>query len=113
MAQSISGVSSGGEGRVPPPTSDPEISAGKKEARKKWKRGKMESKRRENCKRESEKLKMEGGKSSAEGGEDLFFFFFFFWLFAFQNDEHLFWVYQNGNFVPGKRISRRKKNQEK
>ena len=45
-------------------------------------------------------------------GEDLFFFFFFFFflLFTFENDENLFWVYQNGNFLPGKSISRREKN---
>ena len=41
------------------------------------------------------------------------FFFFFFLLFTFENDENLFWVYQKGNFLPGKRISRREKNQEK
>ena len=48
-------------------------------------------------------------------GEDLFFFFFFFFflLFTFENDENLFWVYQNGNFLPGKSFSRREKNQEK
>ena len=40
--------------------------------------------------------------------EDLFFFFFFL-LFTFENDEN----YQNGNFLPGKNISRREKNQEK
>ena len=38
-----------------------------------------------------------------------FFFFFFFFLFTFENDENLFWVYQNGNFLPGKSISRREK----
>ena len=42
-----------------------------------------------------------------------FFFFFFFLLFTFENDENLFWVYQIGNFLPGKSISRREKNQEK
>ena len=35
--------------------------------------------------------------------------FFFFLLFTFENDENLFWVYQNGNFLPGKSISRREK----
>ena len=33
-----------------------------------------------------------------------FFFFFFFLLFTFQNHSNLFWVYQNGNFLPGKRL---------
>ena len=42
-----------------------------------------------------------------------FFFFFFFLLLTFQNHENLFWVYQNGNFLPGKSISRRERNQEK
>ena len=38
-------------------------------------------------------------------GKDLFFSFFF----TFENDENLFWVYQNGNFLQGKSISRRGK----
>ena len=42
-----------------------------------------------------------------------FFFFFFFLLFTFENDGNLFWVYQNGNFLSGKSISRREKNQAK
>ena len=54
---------------------------------------------------------MEGGKITKWG--EKFFFFFFFFLFTFQNDWNLFWVYQNGNFLPGKSISRRGKNQEK
>ena len=29
-----------------------------------------------------------------------------------ENDWDLFWVYQNWNFLPGKSISRREKNQE-
>ena len=32
-----------------------------------------------------------------------FFFFFFFLLFTFEKDRNLFWVYQNGNFLPGKK----------
>ena len=42
-------------------------------------------------------------------GEDLFFFM----LFTFENNRNLFWVYQNGNFLPGKSISRREKKSEK
>ena len=61
-----SGVTGRGTGgRVPPETSDREISADlprKKEARKKGERGKMEKKRRKNCKKEGGKLKMKGGK---------------------------------------------------
>ena len=30
-------------------------------------------------------------------------FFFSFLLFTFENDGNLFWLYQNGNFLPGKR----------
>ena len=37
----------------------------------------------------------------------LFVCLFFFLLFTFENDENLFWVYQNGNFLPG--IHARKK----
>ena len=36
-----------------------------------------------------------------------------FLLFIFENDKNLSWVYQNGNFLPGKNISRQEKNQEK
>ena len=34
-------------------------------------------------------------------------------LFTFENDGNLLWVYQNGNFVPGKSISHQENNQEK
>ena len=74
------------------------------------KRGKEKGKRGEICKRK--------GRS---GGDLLLlfvvvvvvFFFFFLLLSTFENDGNLFWVYQNGNFLPGKNISRREKNQEK
>ena len=49
-------------------------------------------------------------KMSEKDVRTFFFFFFFFLLFTFENDENLFWVYQNGNFLPGKSISRREKN---
>ena len=51
---------------------------------------------------------MEVGKV-IKRGEDPVFFFFFFLLFTFENDGNSFWVYQNGNFLPGKSISRREK----
>ena len=71
----------------------------------------MEKKRRKIVKgKEVENWKMERGKSS-KIRRGLFFFFFFL-LFTFKNDKNLFWVYQNGNFLPGKSISRREKNQE-
>ena len=37
----------------------------------------------------------------------------FFSLFTSENDGNLFWVYQNGNFLPGKSISRRDKKSGK
>ena len=86
-------------------------SIGKKEARKKGKRVDNWEEKKENCKREGEKLEIEGGKVT-KCGEDLFFFFFFFFAFHFESDENLFWVYQNGNFLPGKNISRREKNDQ-
>ena len=45
---------------------------------------------------------MEGGKKCKKYLR-AFFFFFFFLLFTFENDENLFWVYQNGTFLPGKK----------
>ena len=45
--------------------------------------------------------------------EGFCFCFCFCLLFTFENDGNLFCVYQNGNFLPGKSISRREKNQEK
>ena len=44
---------------------------------------------------------MEGGKSSKMRRGPFFFFF--------KDDKNLFWVYQNGNFLPGKRNSCREK----
>ena len=52
---------------------------------------------------------MEVGKVIKRGEDFFFFFFFLFVLFTFENDGNLFWVYQNGNFLPGKSISRLKK----
>ena len=43
----------------------------------------------------------------------LFFFFFVFSFSLLKTTEICFGVYQNGNFLPGKIISRREKNQEK
>ena len=42
----------------------------------------------------------------------LFLFVCFFFFFTFQKELN-FLVYQNGNYLPGKSISRREKNQEK
>ena len=116
--------------------------SGKKRQGKKGKRGENLEEKKEKCKREGGKLEMEVGKF-IKSGEDLFslvyfclfvclflfllflfvclfiffilfhFIFFFFLLFTFENDENLFWFYQNGNFLPGKNISRQEKNQEK
>ena len=74
---------------------------GKKEARKKGERGKNWEERRKIVKgRWKIGMEMEVGKVLKRVGdrikrsEDLFFFFFFFfWLFTFQNDGNLSWVY--------------------
>ena len=66
-----------GQSAPPPPTSDWEISADL--PGKKGKRGENWEENKENCKREGEKLKMEGGKLQNE--ERTFFFFFCFSLF--------------------------------
>ena len=55
---------------------------GKKEARKKWKRGENWEEKKENCKREGGKFEMEVGKV-IKRGEDLFFFFSSFFGFHF------------------------------
>ena len=39
-----------------------------------------------------------------------FVFVFGFFFSTFQNPWNLFWIYQNGNFLPGKSISRREKS---
>ena len=62
-------------------------------------KGKMEQKRRKIEKGEVENWKWKDEKLQ---NEDKTFF-------TFQNDWNLFWVYQNGNFLPGKSISRREK----
>ena len=70
-----SGVTGGTGGRVPPKTSDLEISAGlsrKKEASEK--KGKNGEEKKENCKKEGVKLKWKEGKLQNE--ERTFFFFF-------------------------------------
>ena len=71
---------------------------------KKGKRSENWEENKENYKRESGKLKMEGEKVTKMRWE-LFLFSFFFLLLTFQNPQNLFWVYQNGNFLQGKSIS--------
>ena len=57
---------------------------------------------------------MEGGRSSKLRRGLFFFFFFFFFAFYFsKRDENLFWVYQNGNFLPGKGFHAGKKKSGK
>ena len=109
----------GGAGRQSAPpqkkeTSDREIpiDLSGKDKEKKGKLGKK-VKKKENWKDEGEIFKMEGGKLQNEERFLFLFLFFFFSLFTFQNEWNLFLVYQNGNFLPGKSISRREKNQEK
>ena len=65
---------------------------------------------RKKAKTEKKRTKIENWKweeKFTQWGEDLFFLFIFF---TFQNHWNLFWVYQNGNFLPGKSISHRGKS---
>ena len=74
----------------------------------------MEKKRRKIVKGKVKNWKCKKGKVPKWGEDFCFFFLFFVFLFVwffvlfllvtFQNDEHLFWVSQNGNFLPGKSI---------
>ena len=94
-----------GRGHVaqcPPETSDREISADLPGKKRQGQNGKQS--------RKEGKLKREGGKfwkwkEEKLGNEERtpFFFFFFFLLFHFKNHWNLFWVYQNQNFLPGKK----------
>ena len=82
------------------------------------KKGKMEQKRRKIEKVKVEKWKWFEEKLPKWGEDHLFFvvclflflflfcLFVCFLLFTFQNHWNLFWVYQNGTFLPGKSISR-------
>ena len=85
---------------------------GKKEARKKGKRGENweEKEKKENYKREGGKLKMEVGKVIKEVRTFFFFFFFFFFLlFTFENDNFVLglpkWEFFTGkkHFTPVKK----------
>ena len=75
------------------------------------KRGKEKREKGWKLRRKGGKLEMQAGKRQKKRWGPFFFFFFCFSLL--KTDENLFWVYQNGNFLPGKSISRREKNQEK
>ena len=89
---------------------------GKRQARKKGKWSRKEGKSK---KRRWKLKKNEGGKVT-KSGERTFYFCLFVCLFVlflfsgffstFQNPWNLFWIYQNGNFLPGKSISRREKS---
>ena len=63
------------------------------------------ARKKEDQKRESGKLIMEGGKVT-KWGEDPFFFF------SLLKPLNFFWVYQNGNFLPGKSILHCKKKKK-
>ena len=65
-----------------------------------------EAEKKENRERKGGKMKMEWGKVK-KWGEDFFF------ALHFSKDQNLFWVNQNGNFLPGKSISRREKKSGK
>ena len=106
-----------GRAECPPETSDREISADLPGKRGKGKGVKIEKKRRKIVKGKVENWKWEKEESyKMRRGPFLlllllllFFFFFFFLLLTFQNQKNLFWVYQNGNFLTGKSISRKEK----
>ena len=66
-----------------------------KSGKEKMEKGENGEEKKENCEREGGKLKMGGKSSKMRRG-----LFFFFLLFTFQNNKNLFWVYQNGNFLP-------------
>ena len=90
LYSTTSGVTGVG-GIVPPKTSDWEISADLQGKKRQGKRGENLEEKKENCKREGGKLKMEGGKITK--WED----FFFFLLVTFQKPLKFVWVYKNGN----------------
>ena len=77
------------------------------------KRGKEKKRKMEKKEGKSKKgrWKIENGRRKSYKMRRGFFFSFLFTfnLFTFQNHWNLFWVYQNGNFVPGKRILRQEK----
>ena len=79
---------------APPKTSDQEISADLPGKGRQGKKGKW-SKKEGKSKKEDGKLKMEGGKVTKW---QVNFFF------TFKKHWNFFWVYQNGNFLPGKSI---------
>ena len=73
-----------------------------------WRIGKKEARKKGKLRKKVENLKWKQKTLEKEVRT-----FFFFLLFTFENDENLFWVYQNGNFLPGKSISRREKKSGK
>ena len=103
---SPSGVTGGGAGGAECP---PRLLTGKFLLTYREKRGKEKKGKGWKLSRKGGKLEMEAGKRQKKRWGP----FFFFLLFTFENDKNLFWVYQNGNLLPGKSISRREKNQEK
>ena len=73
-----SGVTGGAGGRVPPETSDLEISAGLSGKKKRQeKKGKNGEEKKENCKKEGVKLKWKEGKLQNEERTSFFFSFYF------------------------------------
>ena len=81
-----------------------------------WPSGKREARNREIGEKDGGKLKMEGGQVKSYKmtiGFLLIIILLSFFLFIFHNQWNLFWVCQNGNFLPRKTISRRGKNEQK
>ena len=104
-----SGVTGGGQGGHSAPQ---RLLTGKFLLTYREKRGKEKRERGENWveKVENWKWKQENVRKR---GEDLFFFFFFFFSFHFWKRRKFVLGLPKWNFLPGKSISRREKNQEK
>ena len=88
----------GGGMELPPDTSHWEISADLPGKERQGKKGKWRRKEGKSKKGKAEKLQNEEGPPP------------FFFSFHFSKPLKLFWVYQNGNFLPGESISRREKS---
>ena len=110
--QGVSGITGGG-GRVPPRDFWPGISCwpiGKKETRKKGEKGWKLWRKKENCKTQGGKLKMEGEKLE---NKERTFFFFFFCLSLSKTTKICFGSTKMEIFYREKAIHSEKKNQEK
>ena len=88
-----SGITVGGGAECSPDTSHQENFCWPTWKRETRKKGKMEKKE---GKSKKGRWKIANGRRKSYKMRSL--------LFTFQNHQNLFWVYQNGNFLPGKKI---------